>query len=251
MLGHAGGDHSPSPHVISPELSPHLHHSDYSPSPPGQDRLQPVNGSGPGPTTWENMQQRQQQEQQTRNMEMQRYGNNVSPSEMLENVMIGGGDGSGPNSGEGRRSDQSLPGHHHPMQPQYHQMLPSNRGLPDDTSANSIKHKPPADEMYRGEQRDFDGYQIHRGGTIMDGNGRGLKQYLETRTRYQDGRLGILPPGKLASIKRSVVRISAAQVLIINPPGHLIIQRSTSRLLGHQACRRWVFRDSVAVRLEV
>jgi hypothetical protein len=49
MLGHAGGDHSPSPHVISPELSPHLHHSDYSPSPPGQDRLQPVNGSGPGP----------------------------------------------------------------------------------------------------------------------------------------------------------------------------------------------------------
>ena len=197
MLGPIGGDHSPSPHVISPELSPHLHHSDHSPSPPNQDRSQPVSGSGPGPTTWENMQQRQQQEQQRRQMDNQRYGNNTSPSEMLENVVIGGGDGSGPNSGEGRPGDHSL--HDSQMHFQYHQTLVPSHGLEDDTRANSIKHRPPADGMHREDPTDYSDYHAQRGDMAVDGDherGKHVRQHREVRTRHEDGRLGILPPGK-------------------------------------------------------
>jgi hypothetical protein len=202
----ASGGLSPSSHVISPEMSPHLHHSDYSPSPPAQERGLIMNGSGPGPSTWETMQQRQQeqqhqqqkqqQQQQRHQLEASRPGNNVSPSEMLESVAIGG-DSSGPSSRENQRNSQQLQRQPQLQESQRSHQRHSNSMHEDEVGSGGNRHRPPAEHVgssnrQRPQMSAGTGYE----GVDMDGSrGRSIRQHLETRTRFEDGRLGILPPG--------------------------------------------------------
>jgi len=201
----ASGGLSPSSHVISPEMSPHMHHSDYSPSPPAQERGLIMSGSGPGPSTWETMQQRQQEQQhrqqkqqqeQRHQLEVTRPGNNVSPSEMLESVVIGG-DTEGPSSRENQGNSQQLQ-----RQPQLQGFQQSHHRHSDsmhedETGSGGIRHRPPAEHMGGSNRQtaQMSGGSGYEAVDLDASRGRPVRQHLETRTRFEDGRLGILPPG--------------------------------------------------------
>jgi hypothetical protein len=211
----------PSPQVLSPELSPHLHHSSHSSSPTRQDqhslfpRQSPVNsrsGSGPGPTTWENMQQRHQQEaefqnqqrlssyQQRHHLDSARHGHNASPSEMLQGVVL-----SGPViHNVGMQSHEELyrsdDGHRH----QQH-AVPNQRGRLLDRGFN---HNPTYEPSPCASTEHYSGNNVYQEQPQLDTrNGRGSGLRLEgsmdrgsrqasRRRSYEDGRLGILPPGQ-------------------------------------------------------
>jgi len=203
----ASGGLSPSSHVISPEMSPHLRSSDYSPSPPAQERGLIMNGSGPGPSTWETIQQRQQeqhnqqqqqqqQQQQRHQLEASRPGNNVSPSEMLESVAIGG-DNSGASSRENQRNSQQLQRQHQLQESQHSHHRHSNSMHEDEIGSGGNRHRPPAEHIGSSDRQrpEMSGGTGYEAVDIDDTRGRPIRQHLETRPRTEDGRLGILPPG--------------------------------------------------------